>query len=582
MCRRRGLSHLSSPGFDVAARVLLFVGATVLLLASLGGLESGPWGKGEFPSLAASVITEAPASRSFHAMAYDAESDRIILYGGMPGPKGDTWAFDLNSNTWTNQAPAKTPPVLTTHTMAYDAKSDLVVLFGGVTLAGGGFVELNETWVYDYNDNSWTNMTPSFSPAPRLGHRMAYDIASDRVILVGGHTQTTSPVTVYFDTWAYDSSSNTWSQQSPSLNPVANYNVLAYDSESDRVISFGGQIGADVFGDQTWTYEYDNDSWAAKSPTSKPSPRWMHAGAYDAGSDRLVMFGGAADLFQADRNSETWAYDLNADGWVEMQPAVSPRPRRAHQMAYDSESDRVVLFGGHATNDTWAYNVDTDIWTPLTLPSRPLDLRASTVDLQIDLTWGPPSQVGGAPIINYRVYRGASADPPSLIEELGNSRAYTDTNVTLGVTYRYRVSAVTAAGEGPQSDEETATPSDTTNPTIAITFVDPAVGFLMALVNGTAADNVALERVELSTDRTSWQLANGTSSWSGLVALECGDNTIFARATDTSGNMAEADGLQSLHLDCPEPPPILILGIVSAVGASVAIVFLVRRRRNRG
>ena len=50
-----------------------------------------------------------PLARAFSAMAYDAESDRVILYAGQsedenddPIKRGDTWAYDFNTNTWTH------------------------------------------------------------------------------------------------------------------------------------------------------------------------------------------------------------------------------------------------------------------------------------------------------------------------------------------------------------------------------------------------------------------------------------------------------------------------------------------------
>jgi hypothetical protein len=43
----------------------------------------------------------APSARQAHAMAYDAQSDQIILFGGLgpSGPLGDTWAYDCGTNT---------------------------------------------------------------------------------------------------------------------------------------------------------------------------------------------------------------------------------------------------------------------------------------------------------------------------------------------------------------------------------------------------------------------------------------------------------------------------------------------------
>ncbi len=42
------------------------------------------------------------------------------------------------------------------HAMAYDADNEVVVLFGGF----GNGTHLNDTWVFDPKKNSWMNMEP--------------------------------------------------------------------------------------------------------------------------------------------------------------------------------------------------------------------------------------------------------------------------------------------------------------------------------------------------------------------------------------------------------------------------------------
>ena len=41
---------------------------------------------------------------------------------------------------------------------------------------------------------------------------------------------------------------------------------------------------------------------------------------------------------------DTWAYDANSDTWELMSPEISPSPRAMYATAYDTESDRVLLF----------------------------------------------------------------------------------------------------------------------------------------------------------------------------------------------------------------------------------------------
>src|SRR5205807_407267 len=96
---------------------------------------------------------------------------------------------------------------------------------------------------------------------------------------------------------------------------------------------------------------------------------------------------------------------------------------------------------------------------PATPPSAPQGLGATAGDATVTLTWSAPSSNGGSPITNYRIYRGTASGGETLKTTIGNVLTYTDTTVTNGVTYYYQVSAVNSAGEGPRSNEASATPS---------------------------------------------------------------------------------------------------------------------------
>ena len=89
-------------------------------------------------------------------MVYDSESDRLIFFGGaiknLEADYDDTWSYDYNTNTWTNMSPVVHPPASEWHSMTYHSVDDRVVLFGGhVSGSGSDWTNHNETWVYDYN-----------------------------------------------------------------------------------------------------------------------------------------------------------------------------------------------------------------------------------------------------------------------------------------------------------------------------------------------------------------------------------------------------------------------------------------------
>ncbi len=139
-------------------------------------------------------------------MAYDEASDRVILFGGED--RADTWAYDLDANTWKDMTPAKTPPGRTSSAMAYDPRSARMILFGGVA---GPFRQerpFGDTWSYDHRTNTWVELAPPGAPPARGWHAMAYDAASGTVVLFGGGVDRDQ---FRGDTWIYDPARNAWS-----------------------------------------------------------------------------------------------------------------------------------------------------------------------------------------------------------------------------------------------------------------------------------------------------------------------------------------------------------------------------------
>ena len=226
-----------------------------------------------------------------------------------------------------------------------------------------------------------------------------------------------------------------------------------------------------------------------------------------------------------------------------------------------------------------------------TAPSAAQNLIAAAGDAQVTLTWQAPASGGSSAIIGYKVYRGTTSGSEALLVSLGTVLTYLDTGAANGQIYYYQVSAVNGVGEGPKSNEASATPTatDSTLPTIAIG--SPADNSVLTsatvTVTGVASDNVAVEKVELSTDGTTWTLASGTTSWSGSVTLRSGANTIRARATDTSGNQYTVQVTVTVQTAKPGPVTLdlmLLAGIVGAISIAISyvafrVVIKVRREK---
>ncbi len=172
----------------------------------------------------------------------------------------------------------------------------------------------------------------------------------------------------------------------------------------------------------------------------------------------------------------------------------------------------------------WIEFGDTDrypLMSPLvfshTPPFAPQNLLAAPGSQQVTLTWNAPFE-GGSPITNYRIYRGTTPGGEILLTEIGNVLTYTDTGLVNGQTYYYQVSAVNAIGEGPKSNEASATPA---------TLPDPPQN-----LTATAGDQqVSLSWSPPSSDGgsavTNYRIHRGTTPGGEVFLKEVGNVTSY-------------------------------------------------------
>jgi len=286
----------------------------------------------------------------------------VVLLAGAtrPGPPNvsDMWTFAPDAG-WREITPATLPELagfapLTGNAFAFDTGSELAV-----------FVDIEgNPWAYDSAMNSWADKPSGAGPTALLGAAMAYDSQSDRMIVFGGLDLAT--FSENNETWAYDVDAGPWERMEPAKSPTPrNYSAMAYDAGSDRVILFGGAPASGVLGD-TWAYNYDNDAWTELTPAASPPPRTYSGTVYDPQRDRMVLFGGSADQETASLG-DVWEYDLESNRWTDVSPPGGPGARAWHAMACDGESGLIVVFGGGEsrsgyTAETWLLDATARSW----------------------------------------------------------------------------------------------------------------------------------------------------------------------------------------------------------------------------
>jgi len=298
----------------------------------------------------------SPPPRDDAASAYDPIRARTVLFGGdLDAPLSlfaDTWEWD--GVNWLQRAPASSPSARAGHAMAFDSQRGRTILFGGFD---GIATRFGDTWQWD--GSVWTQLAPSTSPTARYAHALAYDSARDRVVLFGGLVAGSN---AFQDTWEWNGAS--WTQRVTVQSPSARWNTaLAYDRARGRTVLFGGTSnGFGTFFADTWLW--DGTNWSPGGSAHAPPGRFDHALVYDSARGRTVMFGGVGPVTTNVPLQDTWEWD--GIDWTLRATASSPPARSDHVLAFDTARGRTVLLGGSRyLNDTWEYGpVAPGTWVP--------------------------------------------------------------------------------------------------------------------------------------------------------------------------------------------------------------------------
>jgi hypothetical protein len=206
---------------------------------------------------------------------------------------GDTWEWD--GNDWMKVSDSG-PPGRINPGMAYDSIRKKVVLFSGYRK---GWIWVNDTWEWD--GNSWT-LVNSSGPPPMNNPRLIFNEARSKIFLFSGHS---AGFTHLSEMWEWDGVQ--WIQLfSPIVPPGRSWHFVAYDSDRQNVVLFGGYnprlSPSKIYGD---TWEWDWVDWREIDTQISPIPRYDLAMTYNVKKKEILLFGGYTEIGDSD---ETWVY----------------------------------------------------------------------------------------------------------------------------------------------------------------------------------------------------------------------------------------------------------------------------------
>ena len=201
-----------------------------------------------------------PPARQFSSLTYDSQSERTLLFGGFGLNEvhtNDLWEFTPENNTWKEITATNPPQSRYGHSLIYRNATNMAYLFGGRTLGLN-----NDLWGFDPSINTWNSIVTSTKPLQRYVHCMEYILESDLGFLFAGDNENT-PGRALDDTWVYNFTANSWSEIQPQNSPPPRLIYsMCYDNSQNQVYIYGGltedyQLCLGDF----WQFDFTSSNW---------------------------------------------------------------------------------------------------------------------------------------------------------------------------------------------------------------------------------------------------------------------------------------------------------------------------------
>jgi len=187
------------------------------------------------------------------SMAYDLIGQKIVMFGGdlfqgiVPAP-AVTLIYD--GTDWSQDAAGTQPPRRSQASMCSAPILGGVLLFGGTNFNNppgpSGEITWNDTWVYSTTTSSWREIVPTGPlPPPRAGASLEFDPNSGLIVMHGGYADSPTGALPLSDTWLFDGQSGTWTDVTAAFGsptpPLVRFETA--EGPGGCTVLFGGASG---------------------------------------------------------------------------------------------------------------------------------------------------------------------------------------------------------------------------------------------------------------------------------------------------------------------------------------------------
>ena len=244
--------------------------------------------------------------------------------------------------------PPATPPARAWHGFASNGAAlpaeSRLQLYGG---NGSNLQALKDHWYYTAQTGNWTYVTPAGTQRPGPRQWMGWTCGQGSCVLVNG----SNGVSLVSETWVFSEAAASWSAVNCRKGPCPSARQMvtaAFDASSNRHVLFGGLDPSQTSRNDTWTFNAATMKWQSfGTQPGWPSARNRAAAANVPGLG-VVMLGGQVDGNQVFCDAYVW----QPNAWTSLSAGGAPC-LHSHSMAWDASSSRLIVTGGYVdTSDT--------------------------------------------------------------------------------------------------------------------------------------------------------------------------------------------------------------------------------------
>ncbi|CAK0858458.1 unnamed protein product [Prorocentrum cordatum] len=248
---------------------------------------------------------------------------KLFLFGGMRSVgtvSNNLYSYTVSNDTinsdqeidgsWASISPGGTLPTARYgHTAVANEATASMLLFGGVT---DFFVSLDDLWSFDFNSESWTQLSPSgTAPSARYYHATAWWPDQQKMFISGGLglDAITFVYQNFADMFVYDAVANAWSELTPNGRGIAVPGLYAHSlvlmTDAEQFLVLGGYEGlSTTASEELYGYDIASGTWSELVKTGDIEARvdyvaMWYQGAYDTAGylewddyETMLVFGG--------------------------------------------------------------------------------------------------------------------------------------------------------------------------------------------------------------------------------------------------------------------------------------------------